>query len=131
MKKSPFVVMGILVVLVVVLAGCANAVLFSGTSVNRMSVSKATSWTTTASYVDGNESRTVNMSADDLAALNVTSTNSSGTLSFTITQGDAKRTVDISGQFSGSIDTSGFTAGKVSMRLDYTSAKDTNISITW
>ncbi|MCL2343519.1 MAG: hypothetical protein FWC62_06450 [Firmicutes bacterium] len=128
MKKKIFAALCVFVVLTVLFAGCS---VFVGAEFNRISVVKGTTWTITASSLNGHESRTINMSADNLAALKVDSTNSAGTMSLTITQGSTTRTVDISNQFSGNIDTSGFTAGKVSFRLDYGSAKDVKITINW
>jgi len=131
MKKRSFAVLGIIIILTIALAGCSNSVVFSGVSVNRVSRAKATSWTIAAASINGHESRTVNLTADNLAALNVVSANSAGSISLLITQGNTTKTVDISGQYSGNPDMSGFTAGKVNLRLDYGSAKDINISITW
>jgi len=128
MKKRLFALLGVLLVLTVALTGCT---VFSGSAAGRLSITKAASWTITASSVNGHESRKVNMSADNLAALKVVSTNNEGTVSLVITEGDNTRTVDISGQYSGNIDTSGFTAGKINLRLNYEKVKDANIIITW
>ncbi|MCL2343518.1 MAG: hypothetical protein FWC62_06445 [Firmicutes bacterium] len=128
MKKKIFAALCVFAMLTVLLAGCH---VVYGDSINCVSLLKGTTWTVTASFVDGHESRTVDMSADNLAALKVDSTNSAGTISLKLTQGSTTRTVDISNQFSGNIDTSGFTAGKVDMRVDYKSAKDIKITINW
>ena len=130
MLKKLLVAVGIFAVLTILLAGC-NATISSGSFVDHSSNAKSTSWTVSASSANGYESRTIDMSADNLSALNVVSSNSDGTVSLVITQGDNTQTVDINQQFSGNIDTSRFSPGKVELRLNYDNAKNMFIAINW
>jgi len=132
MKKRVIITLLVLATLVAMLglAGC-NVTVFSGTSVNSKEITKATSWHITASSLNGHGTRTVNMSPDGLSALNVTSMNAAGNITLTLSQGDTTSTVDISGNYSGSIDTSKFAAGKLNLRLDYANAKDVDVYLSW
>ena len=121
--------LGICLSLAIVSVGCST--LFAGSSVNLTSNTSATSWTVTADSVNGHSSRTVRMTADNLAALTVTSSNSDGTVELVLTEGSVTQTYDLSGSFSDGIDTSAFTPGKIQLRLNYTNAKGVNISIRW
>ena len=129
MKRRFASILAVLIILTVVLVGCSN-VTFSS-AVNYSSVETPTSWTITASSINSQESRTVSMSAENLNALAVASSNSEGSISLVITQGDITRTVDISGQFSGRIGAKDFSPGRIEMDLHFEHAKDARVNISW
>ena len=67
----------------------------------------------------------------DLATMHVNSRNATGSIHLTFTQGDLERTVDISNEYYGYIDLSGFEPGEVRLRLEFEDAVQINITISW
>ena len=120
--------------LALVLGGC-NYMSFSGSYVNLSKTFTNNSWALTAKSVNGNASRSVDLTAGNLAALRVSNTNSGGTVELVLTEGEGEggvsQTYDITGPFDGAIDASAFSPGKISMRLNFSGAKDLDLKINW
>jgi len=88
-------------------------------------------WTISAKTINGHVSQTIDFSSDDLAALHVKNTNSDGKVSLVLTEGIATKTFDVTGTYDGSIDTSAFTPGKITIRLNLENAKNIDVSVNW
>jgi len=127
MKKMFIAILGIFAVLVV-MAGCVSSSL-SGTMMTR-SISPGR-WRISANTANGHVSQAVDFSEEDLAALYVKNTNSDGTVSLELTQGDINTTFDVSGEFDGNIDTSAFAPGKLTIRLNLDKVKGVDVSVNW
>ena len=128
MKKRIVVFIGVVTILAVVLAGCVTSSLSGTIMTKNLSTGN---WTISANTVNGHISQKVDFSSADLAALYVRNTNSSGTVSLVLTQGDISKTFDVSGSFNGSIDTSAFAPGKITIRLNLDNAKDVSVNVKW
>jgi len=128
MKKRFFVMVGVLIILTTLLSGCMTS---SYSGVNVSSAFLPDHWSISASSINGYFSKTVNFSADQMAALQVKNTNSDGTVTLTLAQGSTVKTFDVSGTYEGNIDMSAFTTGKISMRLDFGSAKEVKTTMSW
>jgi len=132
-NKKGLLIFSALALLTLLLAGCgALSTSFSGSDRNSSSRLTADGWTYTADSVNGRlTTRNLTLTAENLASLHVESRIGSGGASLILMQGDNERTIDISGNFSGYIDTSGFEPGDIRLRLQYDSARNVNVSITW
>ena len=130
MKKRIILFALVLAIFSVMVAGCnymSNAWSCTGLSNNLNN----DSWVLKANSVNGHGIGKIVLTSDTLATVHIDSTNSDGTVSLIISQGDTERTVDINKNFSGNIDMSGFTAGRINFRLDFANAKDVNFSMNW
>ena len=128
MKKRFIALLGIAILLIVILAGCVSSSL-TGTMMTKNLSSG--NWMISANTANGYVSQSIDFSAGDLAALSVKNTSSDGTVSLVLTQGDTIEVFDVSGTFNGSIDTSAFTPGKITIRMNLDSAKDVDVVVTW
>jgi len=128
MKKRFTALVGILAILVVATTGCVSSSLSGTMMIKSIMPGK---WTISANSVNGHISQKTVFSADELAALHVKNSSSAGTVSLVLTQDDINKTFDVSGTFDGYIDTSAFTPGKITIRLNLESAKDVNVSVKW
>ena len=127
-------ILGIIVLLIFGLVGCG----YGGTS---MSSSWSTrgltsnlqreSWAIAADSVNGHATRRLDLSVEELAALHINNSNSDGSITVTLTQDDTVEVFDISGEFYGNLDTSGFDAGRIRLRLDFGSAEGVNLHVNW
>ena len=132
MKKRLVTLLGISAIILFALTGCVgNSMSFAWSIIGGSHTEGNNSWTITANTVNGHASRKINFSADNLAALHVKNTNSEGKVSITLTQGNTEKTFDVSGTFDGSIDTSAFAPGKITIRLDFESAKTVDVAVNW
>jgi hypothetical protein len=133
MKRKMWSVIGILAVLVFVLVGCnGTGVVNTGwSSSNELTVREIDSWSYTASRINGNARRDINFSAEGLSNLYVSSSNGEGSIRLTLSQGDVEETFDISGSFSGYIDTSAFEPGQIRVALRFDNAQDIDLFINW
>jgi len=130
MKKRHIALVGILALLVIVLAGCSvTTTSWSGTGLSKSLGS--TGWTVSARTVNGHIAGKVSFAADNLAALHVDSANSGGTVTLTLTQGDVKSTVDISGEYNENVDMSDFAPGSIQLRLDFERAEAVKTVVRW
>ena len=125
-----------MLVLVMALAGCAGGTPRLGTrsswSGRNMTYSTPhNSWTIAATSLRGHSTRTLDVTAEQLAALHVASTNSGGELRLTITQSDVSEHFDLTGAFEGPIDASTFEPGRISLRLDFERVEDVSVHISW
>ena len=127
MKKRLIAILGILAI-VIMMAGCVSSSL-SGVMMTKNL--RSGHWKISANTVSGHISQTADFSAKDLAALYVKNTNSSGAVSLVLIQGDVSKTFDVSEAFDDNIDTSAFTAGKITIRLNLDSAKNLNVTVKW
>ena len=115
--------------LFLLIGGNAGVYSWGGTMLSRSE--KADSWAISANTVTGSGRRTINFSEDNLSALRAENTNDEGTVLLKLTQGDNEKTIDISGEFGESIDTSGFLPGKIKMRVEFTKVKKLKLNISW
>ncbi|MCL2415568.1 MAG: hypothetical protein FWD01_02040 [Defluviitaleaceae bacterium] len=69
--------------------------------------------------------------AEALANIHTESTNASGEAMLILTQGNTERAFDISGQFNGNLDMSGFETGRIRFRFEFQNAQDVEIHINW
>jgi hypothetical protein len=131
MKKLSAI--AIIVALVLVLVGCGGTgVVTSGwSSSGEQTVREVDSWSYTASRINGNARRDIDFSAGGLANLHVNSENSEGSIRLTLSQGDVEESFDISGSFSGNIDTSAFEPGQIRVALRFDNAQDIDLYINW
>jgi len=96
------------------------------------SIFSANGWTFTANSSNGESSTHMrSFTAEELESLYVESSVGSGSVALILTQGGNEREFDISGEFSGHIDTSEFIAGQISLQMRFDNARDVDISITW
>ncbi|MDR0324806.1 MAG: hypothetical protein LBI19_01755 [Oscillospiraceae bacterium] len=128
MKKRIAIVL-LVGVIAIALFGCDGATsnVLSGSGSRVFSPG---SWTMKGSW-NGHVSRDYNLTADNAETISVESTNSGGTLTLQLTQGDYERNVDISDEFNGNIDLSDFEEGKIKIRLNLDGAKNIDLKITW
>ena len=89
------------------------------------------SWRVRSSRANGYSRVDYTFSAADLAAMHVNSRNSIGNIRLIFIQGDIERTIDISNEFYGYIDMSGFEPGEIRLRLDFIYAEQINTTISW
>ena len=128
MKKRIIALLGIFTLLAVIMAGCVSSSL-TGTMMTKYLTSG--NWKISANTAKGYVSQSIDISSSELAALYVKNTNSDGTVSLVLIQGDINKTFDVSGTFDGSIDTSAFAAGKITIRLNLDSAKNVDVAVKW
>jgi hypothetical protein len=122
-----------IVLIFAMLAGCgANSTVASwstsGTLVNN---SRDESWELSVGRANGHIRRDATLSQDALYNLFVRSTNSDGQVILTLTQGDTEIPIDLTGHFDGFIVTTYFEPGSIRMRLDFESAADVDVLISW
>jgi hypothetical protein len=132
MKK--LISLGMITMLVFSLVACGyggTAYTSSWSTRNLTHNSRHESWMITADSVNGHAMRRIDLSIEELFALHVNSSNSDGSISATLTQGDTVEVFDISGEFSDNLDTSNFEAGKIRLRLDFDNAIDVDLFVNW
>ena len=128
------------ILLVVGVAGCAtNSVMarsnWSGTSVSYQM--QPDGWVVSAETLHGHSGRTVEMSAEQLAALRVRSSNDSGEVRLTIRQygesdNDNELMLELSGGFDERFDLSeAFEPGRIRLRLDYVRVEGLELYLRW
>ena len=125
----------LIIVSVLLLTGCTfqlgSTNNRSGTFVVRTDRVKNDTWTFIADSANGQSTKIIEMDSGNLTALNVTSKVGGGEASLIITQGETTRTIELSEGFEGNIDMQGFSAGKISLRLQFTKASDVNVVVGW
>ena len=88
-------------------------------------------WGIVVTNVNGRAWRDIDFSVESLGSTRVKSTNNFGEVRLTLIQGDIEMTIDLTDEFYGLLDTSGFEPGKIRLRLDFINAESVNISINW
>ena len=140
MNKKRFFALGILFMLVVSLTACtfeftqspSGAVTSWSTSGRITHNREADSWLITVNRVNGHARRDIDFTAESLSALHVESTNSDGSVSLLITQGEVTRTIDLTGEFNQVLDISNdFQPGSVRLRLEFENAETVRVSLSW
>lgn len=124
----------ILVIVAIVLAVIftrEGAVVKSGLISGGLSYVKDDAWSTTASGINGYCRVDKTLSADNLAAFHVSSTNNGGKVFLIVTQGDAEKTFEVTGEYNDTVDMSEFEPGRIRLRLEFENAKDVNVSVSW
>jgi len=104
---------------------------FSGSNSGMSSTQQDNGFTINAQRVNGRNRMHVNFSTTNLNSLQVNNTNTAGRMYLELTQGDVVRRTDITGSFNGTIDTSAFEPGRVTVRVIYERAEGVNISVRW
>jgi len=119
--------------LVLAIAGCASGVgarsSWSGRNIQQSSPQG--SWTITAAALRGHSTRTLDLTAEELATLYINSTIGGGEVQLTISQDDVLESVYLTGEFGQVIDTSAFEPGQISLRLDFWQAEDLIVHMRW
>lgn len=119
------------VVMVVLFTACTTR---SWTAIGMSTSAGDTSWDFTAASVNGYTSRNVDFSAESIAAINIESTNEEGAIRLSFTQGDRKEEIEVTGSYSDTVNLAqlgGFTAGSVSIRIDFEQAKGLALHLSW
>jgi hypothetical protein len=133
MNRKKWLVLCILVV-AIGLAGCAYGAraMSSSWSISGSSVDmRDDSWSISARTVNGHATRRLDLSAGELAVLHIESSSGGGSVYAILIQGDNERSTDISGEFYGYIDTSGFEPGRIRLRLQFGRAEDVDLLADW
>ena len=93
---------------------------------------EANSWLISINRVNGNSRRDVTFTSESIRALHVENTNNGGSVALVITQGEAQRRIDISGNFNEILDISDdFEPGSIRLRLEFESAENVRVSLSW
>jgi len=125
--------LSIFVVLSTALAGCGGNFTTatwstSGTVVNN---AEDESWELAIGRVNGHIRRDVTLSQDQLYMLHVRSNHSGGEITLTLTQGNTEIIAQIEDGHRGFLASTGLSPGTMRMRLDFDSATDVGIDISW
>ncbi|MCL2586699.1 MAG: hypothetical protein FWE31_00480 [Firmicutes bacterium] len=133
MKKLFFAAFAlVLTVPVLILTGCYTTS-FSGSSSNLNHNESNGVWTITAASVNGRLTRTFNITQAGLDMFMVSSFNTQGEVELVITQGDTRKALDITSGFlvPQRVDLDEFEAGRISVRLNFTSARAVATVVSW
>ena len=103
----------------------------SGTFTNQRISSDDGSWRVSLERGNGHSRIDYTLSRGELSNLRINSTNSGGTVTFTLIQGSTDRIIELTGGFDGSVDTSGFEPGRVRFRLDFGQVEDLEFVVRW
>ena len=132
MKK--LIVLGVALLLVISLVGCG----YGGTSVSSSwsarglsHVSRLDSWTITARSLNGMAERRLDLSAEELSAIQVDISDNNGAITLVLIQDDITEVFELSRGFNGTLDTGNFEAGRILMRLNFVNAEDVDLSVSW
>ena len=130
--KQIISLMGLIVLLTtILLAGCDSSAQV-GIFMNRSDRLQNEIWTFTAGSANGHITRNINMTNENLAAFHVDSRGiNSGETSLIITQGDTTKTIDLTNGFNEHIDMQEFSPGRIRLRLQFDSARNVNMVISW
>jgi len=91
----------------------------------------ANGWKIQADSIDGYASRKLDFNAENLVALHVDNTNSTGEVLLVISQDSISQTFTLSPNFSGRLDLGKFSPGKVTVRLEFKNAQKIDLTIVW
>jgi len=111
-------------------SGFENLPIISG-SLFAMESNLSNTWTRSFRTSNGERSRSVSLSADEIAAFHVNSTNTSGRILLRITQGSTEKLIDISDQYNSGVDLSDFRPGNFRLTLIAEQARNGNTIISW
>ena len=117
---------------VVVLSGCT---VFNGSSSNMNHTYANQTWTVTAASVNGNLRRNFDIGEENLSRISITATSTEGTIELVLSQGDVTQSIDITNGFA-TAQTMDFSASfdheeRVQIRLNFDSARNVNVVISW
>ena len=130
--KRLIVFLSILVVLFITLTGCGGGTVASwttsGTLVNNFDDD---GWELSVGRANGHIRRDVTLSQEQLDMLHVRSRHSGGEITLTLTQGDTEITSLLGEQELEFIVTTGLEPGTVRIQLDFDSATDVDVEISW
>ncbi|MCL2404926.1 MAG: hypothetical protein FWC92_05185 [Defluviitaleaceae bacterium] len=132
MKK--LIMLGVALLLVISLVGCGNGDtgFSSSWSVRGLSHDRQLgSWAIAARSIDGMAERMLDLSAEELSAIQVDISDNRGAITLVLIQGDITEVFELSRGFNGTLDTSNFEAGQILMRLNFVNAEDVDLSINW
>ena len=88
-------------------------------------------WRASPARANGSSRVNYTFTATNLDNMTVRNTNTEGMVSLTFTQGDAEKTVDITGDFNENIDMSSFEPGQITLRLVFENATNVEALISW
>jgi hypothetical protein len=91
----------------------------------------ASSWVITANTVHGTGTRTVSLSAENLANFTVNNSSGGGAVRLVLSQGGNELSLDLSGRYNQMIDMEGFLPGRVRMRVSFDGARDVRFELRW
>ena len=132
--KKKVILVGALLLLTLVLAACGyggTATTSSWSNTNLAHSSQTDSWSISATSINGHSQRRLDLTADELANIHVSNSSSAGVVNIVLIQGDLEQVFNVEGQFSGTLDTSAFEAGRIRMRAVFANARDVDLSINW
>jgi len=131
MKK--LIILAIVALLAVALVGCNTNTMstFWTMSSGIKSSLKDNSWEMSAKVANGNATRNIFMTQENLDALYIDNTNREGKVFLEFVLGDTVLSFDISSDYHGSIDTSEVPTGWLTIRLVCEQAKDWSLQMRW
>jgi len=89
------------------------------------------SWTITARSLNGMAERRLDLSAEELSAIQVDISDNNGAITLVLIQDDITEVFELSRGFNGTLDTGNFEAGRILMRLNFVNAEDVDLSVSW
>ena len=93
--------------------------------------SQYTSWSITASRVNGNSFRRLDLTAQELANIHVVSSHDSGVVNVVLIQDDIEHVFSMEGGFDGTLDTAALEPGRIRMRLVFANTQNVDIRVDW
>ena len=88
-------------------------------------------WIINATSINGHTTRRLELSAAEIGALHVQSSNRAGGITVTLTQGDTVEVFDVSTSFDGLLDTGAFEGGRIRIRVDFDRAEGIEFHASW
>ena len=130
MKKS---LIAIGIVLTMALAGCGIPSTSSTGSGSKMeSKLSKESWSFTQARYNGHHTaRNVDLTRENLSAMQVKCSLGEGSAKLTVIQGNSEKIFDLGGEYIGYIDVGGFEPGRFQLRVDLDHARDIDVLISW
>ena len=93
--------------------------------------SQYTSWSITASRVNGNSLRRLDLTAQELANIHVVSSHDAGVVNVVLIQDGVEHAFSMEGGFDGILDTEALEPGRIRMRLVFANTQNVDIKVDW
>ena len=132
MKHTKILLAFSVVVIMLFVVGCSGISVTTRWSYTGLSQNnQIDSWTINATTIDGLAERNLDLSAAELATIEVDSNDNVGAVTLVLIQGDITEVFELSRGFNGILDTSNFEAGQILMRLNFVNARAVDLSVNW
>jgi len=118
-------------VLVACVAYGSTTTTSSWTNRSLTSDSQLTSWSITASSVNGRSERRLELTAEELANIHVVSSHDAGVVNVVLIQDGEDHVFSMAGGFDGTLDTAELQPGRLRMRLVFANAQNVDIRVAW